>query len=151
MAPPGANHGRGQARICTFLLAQGEQPGHGQAFAKVGVLLRRNPDHLLGADAAFLTNAQLPPQLSPEGFLLTIPQLVVEIRSKNNTPHEMDAKVREYLAAGAVIVWIADPDARTITVHCGNQPSTTFSATDTLTANPVIPGFAVLVADLLPA
>jgi Uma2 family endonuclease len=123
MAPPGFIHALRQNRFGSALRQHGELPGHGLAVAEVGILLRRNPDHLLGADAAFLTTAQLPPRLSPEGYLLTIPQLIVEIRSKTNTQAELDAKVRDYLAAGAVLVWVADP---------------------------VIPGFAVAVAELLP-
>src|SRR5262249_50808472 len=81
MAPPGSTHGHRQVRFAAFLFTHGEQLGHGRAFAEVGVLLRRNPDHLVGTDAAFLTTAQLPPRLSPEGYLLTVPELVVEIRS----------------------------------------------------------------------
>ena len=151
MAPPGSGHGRRQARFAAFLFTHGEQRGHGEAFAEVGVLLRRNPDHLLGPDAAFLTAAQLPPRLSPEGYLLTVPHLVVEIRSKNDTQPEIDEKVSDYLAAGAALVWVADPGARTVTAHGPNRPPVVFAATDTLTADPVIPGFAVSVAELLPA
>ena len=151
MAPPGFIHALRQNRFCFVLRQHGELPRHGVAVAEVGVLLRRNPDHLLGTDAAFLTTAQLPPRLSPEGYLLTIPQLIVEVRSKNDTQPEIDAKVRDYLAAGAVLVWVADPDTRTITAHRANQAATLFTATDILTADPVIPGFAVPVAELLPA
>jgi Uma2 family endonuclease len=151
MAPPGFTHALRQNRFCFALRQHGELPGHGLAVAEVAVLLRRNPDHLLGTDAAFLAAAQLPPRLSPEGYLLTVPQLVVEVRSKNDTQPEIDAKVRDYLAAGAVLVWVADPDARTVTAHRANQPPAVFAAADTLTADPVIPGFTVPVAELLPA
>jgi Uma2 family endonuclease len=151
MAPPGAGHARRQARFARYLMTEGEERGHGQAFAEVGLLLRRNPDHLLGPDAAFLTTAQLPPRLSPEGYLLTVPQLVVEVRSKNDTQPEIDAKVKDYLKAGVVLVWVADPDARTVTAHQSGQSPVVFAATDTLTAAPVIPTFAVPVSDLLPA
>lgn len=150
MAPPGFIHALRQNRFGAALLEHGERRGLGLSVSEVGVLLRRNPDHLLGTDAAFLTTAQIPPQLSPEGYLLTIPALVVEVRSKNDTQPEIDAKVRDYLAAGAVLVWVADPDARTVTAHTANHPPAVFAATDTLTADPVIPGFAVPVADLLP-
>jgi Uma2 family endonuclease len=151
MAPPGDIHAKRQARFAAYLFMHGEQPGHGEVRAEVGVLLRRNPDHLLGPDAAFLTKAQLPPRLSPEGYLLTVPQLVVEVRSKNDSQPEIDEKVKDYLKAGVALVWIADPDARTVTAHRGGQPPVVFAATDTLTAAPVIPTFAVPVADLLPA
>ncbi len=151
MAPPGDIHARRQARFAAYLFLHGEQPGHGQVRAEVGLLLRRKPDHLVGPDAAFLTAAQLPPRLSPEGYLVTIPQLVVEVRSKNDAQPEIDEKVRDYLAAGVVLVWVADPDTRTVTAHRTNQTPVVFAATDALTADPVIPGFAVPVAELLPA
>jgi Uma2 family endonuclease len=150
MAPPGAGHGRRQARFSRYLVTEGEERGYGEAYAEVGVLLRRNPDHLRGPDAAFVTAAQLPVRTSPEGFLLTIPELIVEVRSKNDTQPEIDEKVNDYLNAGAVVVWVADPDARTVTVHQANQAPVVLAATDTLTAPAVIPGFAILVGDLLP-
>jgi Uma2 family endonuclease len=151
MPPPGEGHARRQARFAAFLFTHGERLGHGQAYAEVGILLRRNPDHLLGPDAAFLTTAQLPPRLSPEGYLLTIPQLVVEVRSKNDSQPEIDAKVKDYLKAGVSLVWVADPDARTVTAYRTAQSPVVFATTDTLTAAPVIPSFAVPVSDLLPA
>jgi Uma2 family endonuclease len=150
MAPPVDEHSDYQALFISYLFIHGQQRGLGRARGDVGLLLRRNPDHLLGPDAAFLTTAQLPPRRSSEGFLLTVPELIVEIRSKSNTQREIDAKVRDYLAAGAVLVWVADPVSRTVTAHRANQSPTVFTATDTLTADPVIPGFAVPVAELLP-
>jgi Uma2 family endonuclease len=150
MAPPGAVHGRRQARFSAYLYFHGEQPGHGQTFAEVAIVLRRYPDHLRAPDAAFVTTAQLPVRTSPEGYLVTIPELVVEVRSKNDTQPEIDEKVNDYLTAGAVLVWVADPDARTVTAYQSNQAPVVFAATDTLTAAPVIPGFSVLVGDLLP-
>lgn len=151
MPPPGGIHGRRQARFARYLVTEGEERGHGEAYAEVGVLLRRAPDHLLGTDAAFVAAAQLPTRLSPEGYLLTIPALVVEVRSKNDRQPEIDTKVNDYLTAGVSLVWVADPDARTVTVHQSGAAPVVFAAGDTLTAGAVIPGFAVLVGDLLPA
>ncbi|HEY1186367.1 MAG TPA: Uma2 family endonuclease [Gemmata sp.] len=150
MSPPGGVHGRLQLKFGRYLSTEGEEKGLGEAFAEVGIILRRYPDHLVGADAAFVSAAQLPVLMSPEGYLTTIPELVIEIRSKNDSQPEVDAKVRDYLAAGVVLVWVADPEARTVTAHQANRAPTVFAATDTLTALPVIPGFAVPVSDLLP-
>ena len=148
MAPPGSGHGRRQARFAAFLFTHGEQRGHGEAFAEVGVLLRRNPDHLLGPDAAFLTAAQLPPRLSPEGYLLTVPHLVVEIRSKNDTAGEIVDKIEEYLAAGVVTVWVLDPERTSVSVHSRNQNPRLLTANESLTADGLIPEFAVPVSTL---
>jgi len=151
MAPPGGIHGRRQAKFSRYLLTEGEEKGYGEGFAEAGLLIRQKPDSLVGFDAAFVTTAQLPTRYSPEGYLLTIPALVVEVRSKNDTQPEIDAKVQEYLTAGVVLVWVADPESRTVTAYRANQPEKVFAVTDTLTADAVIPGFSVAVADLLPA
>jgi Uma2 family endonuclease len=151
MPPPGDIHARRQARFLRYLVTEGEERGHGEARGDVGVLLRRNPDHLVGSDAAFIAASSCPPRVSSEGYLLTIPELVVEVRSKNDTQLEIDEKVQDYLTAGVLLVWIADPATRTVTTFQVNRPPVVSAAGDTLTADPVIPGFAVPVAELLPA
>lgn len=148
MSPPGFRHGKVVLKIAAQLLVQGEQRGYGEACDECGVILRRNPDRVVGTDGAFVAAKALPAKMSPEGYLETIPELVVEVRSKNDTGPEVEAKVREYLAAGVELVWVADPDARTVTAYRPNQSPQVFTAADTLTADPVIPGFAVPVAEL---
>jgi Uma2 family endonuclease len=151
MAPPGDMHGSGQARIITELTIQAERAGHGIVRGEVGVILRRNPDRLVGPDAVFIANRSLPLRLSPEGYLETIPDLVVEIRSKNDTQVRVERKVAEYLRAGVTIVLVPDPDARTITAYRHAQAPQVFSAADALTVPDVIPGFQVAVAALFTA
>lgn len=147
MPPPGDIHGAVQAKVSAALVAGGENKGHGRARAEVGLILRRNPDRLTGSDAVFITTASLPLRRSSEGYLETIPELVVEIRSPNDTGPTVQAKVDEYLAAGVRVVWVADPAGQTVTVHRPNQPPQVFGPTDTLTVPDVIPGFQYPVAD----
>jgi Uma2 family endonuclease len=151
MAPPGDIHGAAQLKIASELLLQGERQGHGKARTEVAVILRRNPDRLVGPDAAFIANRSLPLRHSAEGYLETIPELVVEVRSKNDTQPRIDRKVGEYLNAGVVVVWVLDPDTRTVTIcRQGEQPQR-LSATDTLKVPDLIPGFQVAIAALFDA
>lgn len=101
-----------------------------------------------GADALFVTAARLPIRTSPEGYLETIPDLVAEVRSKNDRPAELTGQVAEYLAAGVRLVWVLDPPSQTVTAHRPGQSPRVFAAGETLTADEVIPGFAAAVADL---
>ena len=78
----------------------------------------------------------------------TIPELCIEIRSKNDSLPEVERKVADYLAAGAVAVWVADPAHQTVTEYRAGQPPRDFAAADTLTIPDVIPGFQVVVASL---
>ena len=149
MPPPGDIHGSAQNKFGSALLIQGEAKGFGKSRTEVGLILRRNPDRLVGPDAVFVAAASLPLRRSPEGYLETIPELVVEIRSPNDSDPEVQAKVNEYLAAGVRIVWVADPDRQTVTTYRMGQAPQILGPTELLTIPDVIPGFQALVADLL--
>ena len=150
MPPPGDIHAAVELNLGAHLKFQGEYRGHGKARGgEGGIILRRNPDRLVGADAAFITNASLPLLLSSEGYLETIPQLIVEVKSKNDTWAEIRRKVAEYLAAGVIVVWVPDPAARTITEFRPNVAERVYLEDDTLTVEDVIPGFSLPVRDAL--
>ncbi len=141
MAPPGGTHGSFQVSLGAELVNQGQRKGHGRAYSEVGIVLSRNPDTVVGADLAFIGRAKLPVQISREGYLETIPDLVVEIRSKNDTRAALDRKTAEYLAAGVEIILVVDPDAKTIAEHRATASPRLHRESDTLTLDPLIPGF----------
>jgi len=88
-----------------------------------------------------ITKGSLPIKLSREGYLETIPQLIVEVKSKNDTQPEVDAKVGDYLKAGVWLVWVADPKTRTVMAHRAGQEPRLYTEDDVLTADDIIPGF----------
>ncbi|MGD9636455.1 MAG: Uma2 family endonuclease [Pirellulales bacterium] len=148
MSPPGADHGSYQLRIGSALMYQGEAKGLGKAYVEVGVILARNPDHVFGPDAAFVAKRSLPSTKSPEGFLEKVPELVVEVRSKNDTAREIAVKVSDYLQAGATLVWVADPSNYSVIEHRSGKPPKTYLMSDMLTCDDVIPGFRLPLAEL---
>jgi Uma2 family endonuclease len=148
MPPPGDIHGIGQSNVNFELKLQGELRGYGEARGEIGLILRRNPDRLVGPDASFIMSRSLPVRRSPEGYLETIPELVVEVRSKNDTQPEIEAKVGEYLAAGVIVVWVTDPARRIVTEYRGNQAAREWGTDETLVVPDVIPGFQVKVEKL---
>jgi Uma2 family endonuclease len=152
MAPPGYIHGRCENLLAAQLVIQGEHRGHGRAACgEVSIILRLNPDRVVGADAAFITTQSLPVRLSGEGYLETIPELVVEVRSPNDTQPEIDHKVGDYLQAGVRVVLVPDPGRQAVTAYRNGQPPQVFAAADTLTVPDVIPGFAVPVQSIFAA
>jgi Uma2 family endonuclease len=148
MSPPGAIHGNLQSRIATELTIQGERLGHGKAFTDVGVVLARKPDHVRGPDVAFVMKASLPEKISPEGFLESIPELIVEIKSKNDTASEIAEKVDDYLGAGAKLVWVCDDANDMFTEHRRGNPARNHGKDDILTCDDIIPGFRLSLAEL---
>ncbi len=150
MPPPGDIHGALESNLSYHLKGQGELRGHGKARSgDVGIVLARNPDHVHGADAVFVTNARLPIRRSPEGYLETIPELIAEVRSKNDTLAALERKAQDYLQAGAVVVWIVDPINRNVVEYRQSVPPRTYAEDDTLTVPDLIPGFALLVREAL--
>jgi Uma2 family endonuclease len=148
-SPPGATHGNLQSRIATALTTQGEMKGLGKAYTEVAVVLDRAPDHVVGADAAFIAQRSLPARESPEGYLVTIPELIVEIRSKNDTATEIATKVADYLKAGVQLIWVVDSEASSVTEHRLNAKH--YQKVDSLSCDDIIPGFRLAIADLFRA
>jgi Uma2 family endonuclease len=126
----------------------GQKNGLRKAFAEVTVILRRNPDRVVGPDAAFVMKRSLPTRTSRENYLETIPELVVEVRSKNDTLSQLRNKAHEYLRAGVQIVWVIDPATKSVIVYSDDESPQTLKESGVLTAKGVIPGFKVPVAEL---
>ena len=91
----------------------------------------------------------MPIRRTPEGYLETIPELIVEVRSKNDTLVALERKAQDYLQAGAVVVWVVDPINRNVVEYRQGAPPRTYAEDDTLTVPDLIPGFALLVRDAL--
>lgn len=148
MSPPGRRHGSAQARITGQLIVRGEEKSHGEVMTDVGVVLWRNPDRVVSPDVLFIVKDRLPAKDSKEGYIETIPDLVVEVRSKNDSLADVEQKTRDYLKAGVRIVWVVDNDARTVTISRAAGETQVLGENDTLRAEGVIPDFAAAVAGL---
>jgi Uma2 family endonuclease len=78
------------------------------------------------------------------------PDLAVEVASPSQSPKDMAAKVRRYLAGGTRLVWVVWPEEQQIDVwHPGDgQPSRTLHSGDVLEGEDVVPGFTYPIARL---
>lgn len=106
---------------------------------------------LRAPDVSFIRREQRPEGLLKRGYADGAPALAVEVFSPGNSRREMEEKRAEYHAAGSEVVWIVYPENRTIEVSTAVDRVTTLSAEDTLTGEPVLPGFAVKVDDVFNA
>jgi len=97
-------------------------------------------------DVAFVSKARQE-QPSDQAYSDIPPDLVVEVLSPSNTPHELRVKVVNYLAVGAV-VWVVDPDREVIEVYIPGQPVKKVRMGGILDGGEVLPGFAVAVKDI---
>ena len=107
-----------------------------------------DPDRVRKPDAAFISFATLPrAHYKRDGFCETVPDVVAEVVSPNDTVREVDYKRQEWLRAGVKEVWMLNPDVSSIHVYQGTGAFALLGEADTL-STPLLPGFAVPVAEL---
>jgi Uma2 family endonuclease len=76
------------------------------------------------------------------------PDLCVEVLSPSNRMARIREKLAEYFQRGVRMVWIADPEDRTVAVYRSPEEGRILHETATLTGEDVLPGFSCQVADL---
>jgi Uma2 family endonuclease len=145
MAPPGGDHGFKQRAILKYLF-RADDRGLGICYPGGGVKLGEGPDTVVEPDCFFVLKKSLPVRHAPEGYLLTIPEIVVEVRSKNDRRGMIELKNQKYLAAGVQFIWRLEPKKKIVVVTTPAS-ETTLTTADTLTCD-LLPGFAVPVAEL---
>jgi Uma2 family endonuclease len=101
-------------------------------------------------DVSFFCWDKLPGRVLPSRPIPDLfPDLAVEVLSDDNTPKEMQRKLREYFLAGVRLVWMIDPRRRTAEVYTGPEaPAATLDVTGALDGGDVLPGFTLPLADL---
>lgn len=85
--------------------------------------------------------ARLPAALTP-------PDLVVEIISPSDRDDHVQAKIRDWLRAGVLLLWSIDPLTGDTTVYQGDRVSVV-PADQTLDGGDVLPGFQVCLGRLM--
>ncbi len=149
MTPTFFQHGRTAGRLVRALQEHAEQTGAGEVVtAEVGFVTRRNPDRVRAPDVAFVSRERLAGRDLDEGFFEGAPDLAVEILSPGDRAIEIQAKVDEYLAAGARLVWIVDPKAERLTVHRSKGSPSMLGLNDVVDGEDVLPGFRLALGKL---
>lgn len=108
------------------------------------------PNHGRRPDVAYYHRERLPAGQPTEDPLTVAPNLVVEVLSKNDEAIDVDVKVEEYLRAGVEIVWIVNPQTRTVRIHRLDGSAALLHERDTITGDTVLPEFKSVVADFFP-
>jgi Uma2 family endonuclease len=149
MTPAGRAHGRIGARFVRHLGNHAERccPGevHG---ADTGFLVRRDPDRVLVADAAFVSAARLE-GAADRGWVPVAPDLVVEVVSPSESFTEVEAKVRAWLDSGTRLVWVVEPAIGRVFVYRPGGDRQDLGPGDSLSGEDVLPGLTLPVGDCL--
>ena len=145
MPPPQGRHGYLQLEFAAILRQFVKANKLGWVVTESGTILDRDPDTVRGPDVSFYSLARQPEM--PEGYFEIPPDLAVEILS----PHDRRKKVREkiagYVAAGVKLVWLVDPETKTVMVYARSLRGVEYDEADDLDGGEVLPGFRSKVGD----
>ena len=108
------------------------------------------PDHFRKPDAMYFGPGRFPGDVPPEGPIITAPDIAVEVASPNDNLRTLNLKIAEYFRAGVRLIWLVDPETRTIQILRANGQDARVGPDDTLTGEDVLTGFEVRVGDLFP-
>jgi Uma2 family endonuclease len=109
---------------------------------------QREPELVRKPNVSFIRRERLSlAQATVEAHCPVVPDLMVEVVSPNDTAYEVDEKVQLYLDAGTRLVWVVNPQRRTVAVHRPTSLGTILREQDELTGEDVVPGFRCQVRD----
>lgn len=117
----GLRHGLILSEIIRLLLAA--LPAEYVAAAgDVGCLLDPNPEAatVRGPDIAVVRRSAID-KPGPAGWIEGGPVIAIEIVSPSDTAHDLHLKVKQYLRAGSLEVWLVYPDTQTLYVYSAGQ------------------------------
>ena len=146
MPPPMSRHGRVVMAVGAPIYVYALQNRLGAVYDQSGFIFERDPDTLLSPDLAFVQRANIP--VDPNSYPRVAPDLVVEVASPSQSGPSIEQKVATYLAAGVRLIWVVDPEPRTVHVYRGDGTERVLTDEDVIDGEDVLPGFRLPVARL---
>lgn len=145
----GINHGRTVIKVSVQLgnFIMPRQLGT-LVGSDTGIWLERDPDTVREPDIAYISAEKMPLDADIPGYSEVVPDLVVEVRSPNNSLREIREKALMWLDFGVHLLWVAHPETRTVDVYGIGSSVLTLTEDDTLDGGEVLPGFSCPVRDI---
>ena len=112
-----------------------------------GVIWGRSPDTVRGPDLVFFDESRRYDDLEAK-YIERIPTLVVEVLSPSDRWAKVVRRVSQFQQKGVAVVWVIDPEDRTVTIFEPNQYPRVLEESDEIDGNPTLPDFKCRVAEL---
>ena len=147
MSPPGEEHGAIALALGAELYAYVKANKLGVVYAaETGFKLESNPDTVLAPDVSFVARERVG-QISKK-YREGAPDLAVEVISPNERRSKIEKKVGQWLQLGARVVWIVNPETKSVTVYRPDGSVNVLSESEELTGDDVVPGFKISVSEI---
>ena len=148
MNPIGRSHAYVAANLSMALNQFVRQHKLGEVLVgEIGIFIQRKPDRIRAADVVFVSKERLA-QTTASGYLMTAPDLVVEIISPTDRWQTVRDKLEEYFAIGVHRVWIVEPETRAVLVYRSVTEMNRLGEGDAINGEGVLEGFSLLVSEL---
>ena len=142
MPPSGGQAASAQGELF-FAVRRWQETSRDGGLLLQDVFIRLSGEDYLAPDLAWWAAARRPRLV--QGALDVVPDLVMEVLSPATRINDLGAKKDAYLAAGVRELWLADPQAATITAIQPDGRQQTVGRGDQL-SSPLLRGFALEVA-----
>jgi len=149
MPPTGLETGPRNSRLTRRVDEWTEANGTGIAFDSSTMFTLPN-GATRSPDAAWVRRARWDtlPATERAGFGLLCPDFVVELRSPTDRLADLQEKMQEYIANGALLGWLIDPVAQRVYIYRPGQAVEQLDDPPTVSGDPVLPRFLLPVREL---
>jgi Uma2 family endonuclease len=112
-----------------------------------GLLVEKDPDSIRGPDVMLFDQPHRYEDLSPK-YATEVPRLIVEVLSPHDQMSKTNRRISQYLNRGVPLVWLVDPEVRSVTVYRPGEAHRVLEEADELTGEDVLPDLRLRVAEL---
>jgi len=115
---------------------------------EAAIRFSRAEETAVGVDVAYVQPELMVKQTDDNTVIVGVPTLIVEILSPSTTVKALDDRLKVFGKAAVPVVWVVDPQDKTVTVYRHGQKPTMVNDAQDLIGDPELPGFRVPVARL---
>jgi Uma2 family endonuclease len=144
MPPVGSETGQEEGEITRQLGNWAKRDDSGVAFGPSAGFRLPNTA-VRAADAAWIRHTRweaVPPE-ERKKFAPLCPDFVIELRSPSDRLRDLQDKMEEWIANGAQLGWLLDPEPRHVYIYRPDQPAERLEDPDRLSGDPLLPGFVL--------
>jgi len=149
MPPAGSETGGSNLEIAGQLRNWAKIDGTGKGFdSNAGFTLPSGA--MYAPDASWLLKSRWKtlPKADRRGFAHICPDFVIELKSPSDSVSFLQSKMEEYVANGARLGWLIDPDRRRIYVYRPNRAVVMLEGISSVSADPELPGFTLELGEI---
>lgn len=141
----GCRTSRQNVAITSALGEWSRRDGRGYAFANAGFTL---PDgSMRGTYTAWIESMRWDSlsKRDKDRFSPICPDFIIELRSQSDSLSELEAKMEQWIANGAKIAWLVDPERQVVAIYCSDDEPEVLHHPTSVQGNGVVAGFELVM------